>query len=346
MQALLVGCGGMANVWVKAITQRPYVADRVNLVGLVDRSPKTAQDLAAVSGLEGLPIFASVDEAMQSVDCDLVFDVTPPEARASVVRAALIAGKHVLSEKPMANSMAEARELTDLARSSNRLFAVTQNRRYKDGIRRIRAFLDSGALGEVTGIHADFFIGAHFGGFRDQMDHVLLLDMAIHHFDAARFLCGQNAGSVFCQETNPTGSWYAHGASAFAIFEMEHGPFFTYRGSWCAEGKRTSWDAAWRITGTRGTLTWDGLEQFEAHVTNSDEGFLRPLKQIDVPMAPDPRETEDHASVLAAFLDALETGQTAETDSTDNLHSLAMVFGAIESAKAGRKINIAQEITH
>ena len=44
---------------------------------------------------------------------------------------------------------------------------------------------------------SDFFLGVHFGGFRDKMQHVLLLDMAIHTFDAARFIIGQDAKDVY-----------------------------------------------------------------------------------------------------------------------------------------------------
>ena len=61
---------------------------------------------------------------------------------------------------------------------------------------------------------ADFFIGAHFGGFRDEMAHVLLLDMAIHTFDQARKILGADPVSVYCHEFNPAGSWYAGASSA------------------------------------------------------------------------------------------------------------------------------------
>jgi predicted dehydrogenase len=90
-------------------------------------------------------------------------------------------------------------------------------------------------------------MGPHFGGFRESMRHVLLLDMAIHTFDAARFLSGEDALAVYCHETNPRGTWYEHGASATAVFEMTNGVTFTYRGSWCAEGLGTGWGADWRI---------------------------------------------------------------------------------------------------
>ena len=82
------------------------------------------------------------------------------------------------------------------ARAAGRLHAVIQNRRFLPGIRRIKAALP--LIGELTAVHVDFFIGAHFGGFRDQMQHVLLLDMAIHTFDAARWIIDRPGNRGLC----------------------------------------------------------------------------------------------------------------------------------------------------
>ena len=76
----------------------------------------------------------------------------------------------------------------------------------------------SGAIGDLVAVHSDFFIGAHFGGFRDVMDHVLILDMTIHSFDQVRFITGRNAERVYCHEWTPRHSWHKHGPSASAIF--------------------------------------------------------------------------------------------------------------------------------
>jgi predicted dehydrogenase len=260
------------------------------------------------------------------------------------VEAALGHGAHVLSEKPMAASLSEAREMVRLAEDAHRLHAVVQNRRYVSGVRRIRRTIESGALGELTALHADFFIGAHFGGFRDEMQNVLLLDMAIHTFDAARFMSGKDPRAVYCLETNPRGSWYRHGAAANAIFEFSDDVMFTYRGSWAAEGANTSWESSWRIVGTRGTLLWDGADRFEAHVVNGEDGFMRPLAELDVPEAADESQTHGHESVITEFVRAIETGRQPETAGADNIKSLAMVFAAIESARTRTRQTIVPEV--
>ncbi len=331
----------MSRGWLSAIADHPLLKGRVEVVGLVDLDPAIAAARATEFGLNEAVVGNDLDAVLARTRPDLLFDVVVPSAREDVVASGLRHGCHVLSEKPMAASLEAGRRLIAQANAAGRVHAVVQNRRFVAGVRRIRRLIESGALGEVTALHCDFFVGAHFGGFREEMQNVLLLDMAIHTLDAARFMAGVAPQAVYCLETNPRGSWYAHGAAANAIFEFEEGVVFNYRGSWCAEGANTSWESAWRIVGTRGTLTWDGEAAFAANVVAGNEGFFRPLAAIDVPEPADSDQTHGHASVLAEFLDAIEEGRPPETASNDNIKSLAMVFAAIESARTGQRVTIA-----
>lgn len=338
LRAVLVGCGAMADGWLCALKETPELAAAVRLVGLIDLNIEAARDLA---NRHGLDVDCGVDlgTMLANQAPDLVFDLVVPPARHAVVTHALTVGAHVLSEKPMANTLDQARDLIAVAERSGRHHAVIQNRRFLRGIRRVKALMDSGALGEMTALHQDFFIGAHFGGFRDQMPHVLLLDMAIHSFDAARWLIGADPTSVYCRETNPKGSWYAHGASADALFDFANGVTMTYRGSWCAEGANTAWECSWRIIGTKGTAIWDGNEGITAHAVAGDEGFFRPLVPVEVPDLAEPL-VEGHAGVILDFVRAVQ-GQTSPlTAGTDNIHSLAMVFAAIRSAETGARVPV------
>ena len=339
-KAVLVGCGGMSKGWLTAITSHPLLEGRVEMVGLVDLDRATAEARAAEFGLEAAAIGTDLDAVLAQTKPDLLFDVVVPPARAGVVESGLGHGCHVLSEKPMATSIAEARAMVARARGLGRVHAVVQNRRFISGVRRLRRLIESGTLGELTSLNCDFFIGAHFGGFREEMDNVLLLDMAIHTLDAARYMSGKTPRAVYCLETNPPGSWYRHGAAANAIFEFDDNVVFNYRGSWAAEGANTSWESAWRIVGTKGTVLWDGADHFLARVVTGDSGFFRDLQDIEVPAPADEDQTHGHASVIADFLDAIETGRTPETHGADNIKSLAMVFAAIESAKAGQRMPI------
>lgn len=330
----------MAKGWLKAIADTPEIRNAVDVVGLVDVNPMTAKALAEEFGLVDAVIGRDLAAVLAETSPDVVFDVVIPGARHMVVATALAHGCHVLSEKPMASSIEEGRSMIAQAAAAGKVHAIVQNRRFISGIRRIRRLLTSGALGELTAIHCDFFIGAHFGGFREEMNNVLLLDMAIHTFDAARFVADKAPVAVYCHESNPRGSWYAHGAAANAIFEFEDDVTFTYRGSWCAEGANTSWESQWRIVGTRGTLLWDGAEDFRANAVAGTEGFLRPVETVAVPRPENDAETHGHASVIADFLTAIRTGHTPETASNDNINSLAMVFAAIESARTRQRVTL------
>jgi predicted dehydrogenase len=234
------------------------------------------------------------------------------------------------------------------AQEAGRFYAVVQNYRYNAGIRRLESFLASGQIGSPTTVHSDFYTGAHFGGFRDRMEHVLLLDMAIHTFDAARFVTGADPVSVYCHEWNPAGSWYDHGASAVAVFHMTDGIVYTYRGSWCAEGLNTTWAGEWRVIGEQGSVKWDGGEEFQAQVVTETGEFFSKWQEVEVPPhnggarsgAQGGDKVDGHASLIREFVRSVRTGAAPETICTDNIKSLAMVLGAVESAELGRSVEV------
>ncbi len=297
---------------------------------------------AAEFGLKDVVIASDVDDLIDRSRPDLLFDVVVPSARHEVVRAGLAAGCHVLSEKPMAGTLDEARDLVARAQSAGRIHAVVQNRRYVAGVRRIARALKGGAIGDITSVHADFFLAPHFGGFREDMDHVLLLDMAIHTFDALRCMTGLAASSVYCREWNPPHSWYREGSSAAAIFELETGAIFVYRGSWCAPGLPTPWESVWRFVGAKGSLVL-GRRRFNPHRSSRfwrAQGALRPGDAGRTAGARQGDRIGGHFGVMADFVAAVRAGSEPETVGHDNIRSLAMVFGAIESAETGRRVAI------
>jgi predicted dehydrogenase len=312
----------------------------VRLAALVDLNLEAARARADEFGLLAAGVSDDLGETLDRFRPDLVFDCTVPPAHHDVTLAALKRGCHVLGEKPLADTLENAREMVAVAEASGRLYAVMQNRRYDPNIRRLRAFLESEAIGRVTTANCDFYIGAHFGGFRDHMAHVLLVDMAIHTFDAARFITGTDAIAVYCKEWNPGGSWYDRDASAVAVFDMTNDVVYTYRGSWCAEGLNTTWESRWHIIGERGSVFWDGAGGFQAEVVKEAGGFLSELRSVDVPARDDPAKGGGHTGAIREFVHCVRTGCVPETVCTDNIRSLAMVFGAVESSESGRTVTI------
>jgi len=333
---LWVGCGSVSRGWMPAVEKMPDV----RVLGLVDLRREAAEALAQKHNLRDVPIFTNVASGLAATKPQAVFDLTVPSAHRQVTLAALAAGCHVLGEKPLSDALASAREMVAAAKATGKTYAVIQNRRYDPNIVGLRRMLQSGVIGPVEEVHADFYIGAHFGGFRDEMDDVLLVDMAIHTFDAARYISGADPVAVYCHSFNPKHSWYKGHASAVAVFEMSDGIVFSYRGSWCAEGLNTTWESDWRIIGAKGSVRWDGAKDVRAQAIKPDgkPGFRSEM--VDVPVAPATLDHAGHAGVIREFVDCVRTGRRPQTICEDNIKSLAMVLAAVESRKTGRRIKV------
>jgi len=336
VRAVLVGCGGICGAWLKSIQGEA----EVQIVGLVDLRPEAMAKVAEDYGLAGVPRSTDLALLLREVRPDAVFNLTIPEAHLPVTLTAFEHGCHVLGEKPLADTLENARTMVQAAAQAGRLFAVIQNRRYQAQIRSLRAFLDSGAIGRVSSVNADFYLGAHFGGFRDRMEHVLLLDMAIHSFDQARLITGADPLRVYCHEWNPAGSWYDHDASAQCIFEMSDGIVLNYRGSWCCEGLNTTWECDWRIMGEKGCVTWNGGDAFRAQTVAATGKFFSAMKDVPVPVVMPAGMHGGHKGCILEFARCVRQGGIPETTAADNIKSLAMVFGAIRSADTHRRVRI------
>ena len=335
-RAILVGCGTISKVWLDAVQEIP----NLHVVGLVDIEEEAAHARAQEHGLTDVLVSTDLESAIERSSPHMVFDCTVPEAHKEVTLTALRRGCHVLGEKPMAESMEDARRMVAAAQEAGKLYAVIQNRRYDANIRTLCNLLQSGAVGAITTVNSDFYIGAHFAGFRDRMEHVLLLDMAIHTFDAARLISGADPVSVYCKEWNPAGSWYDHDASAVAIFEMTDGIVYTYRGSWCSEGLHTTWESEWRVMGQSGSAKWDGAAGIRAQAVAESGGFFSTFSDVAAPPYQGCQKVGGHAGVIREFVACVETGAVPETICTDNIKSLAMVFAAVESAQTGQPVQV------
>ena len=341
LRAVQVGCGAISWAWIDAAQK----IDGLDIVALVDLDEEAARRKATEYELTEVLIDTDLTAVLEKVTPDIVFDCTAPGAHLEVTLEALRHGCHVLGEKPMSDSMEDARRMVSAAQEAGKLYAVMLQRRFDPNIRRLKQFLDSGSIGRVVTVHSDFFLGVHFEGFRVHMPHVLLLDMAIHTFDQARFLTGSDAQTVYCHEWDPPVSWSGHDPAAVAIFEMDDGLVYTYRGSWCAEGQRTPWESAWRIIGDKGSVLWDGAEGFRAEVATDRSEFYSKLQELEVPLYEDPSSSDaegehHHVRLIRDFCEAVREGRTPSTICTDNIKSLAMVFGAIDSAEREAKVAV------
>lgn len=332
-RVLLVGAGGMGQAWAKNLKEH----GQIDIAGWVDIKPGAAAAAIDKHELKTTRPFENVKKALAEIKPDFLVDVTVPEAHHDVTLAALAVGVPVLGEKPMADSMARARAMVAASEKAGKLYMVSQSRAYDANIIALAKMVRQ-TIGPLGILNSDFYIGAHFGGFRDEMKSVLLLDMAIHTFDAARQISGADAVSVYCEEFNPPWSWYKGDASATALFEMTGGLRYTYRGSWCSEGDQTSWQALWRAYGPKGSATWDGEAAPSGQRIVGTEGFRHASEPIKTPIIPTPGGI---AGSLREFIHALQTGKTPHGECHDNIKSLAMVFAAVKSSAAKKRVKLA-----
>jgi predicted dehydrogenase len=312
----------MGRAWLEAIRADPDV----ELTGLVDLDADLARTVAADPAVVTGADLATVIAAARP---DAMINVTVPEAHRSTTETALAAGLPVLCEKPLAPTVAEARAMVDASARNGRLLMVSQSRRYSPQVAAFRRLITR--IGPIGTVNCQFFKAPRFGGFREEMDNPLLLDMAIHQFDLARLLTGADPLTVGCDAYNPSWSWFAGNAAAEATFLLSDDTRFTFSGSWCAPGLETSWNGSWRVAGAAGTATWDGDHAPAAQLA---DGTVLPAELGTEP--------EGIAGSLAEFVRCVRTGESPDSAAARNIVSLAMVEAAVRSAAGGRRVTIAE----
>ncbi|WP_405476350.1 Gfo/Idh/MocA family protein [Streptomyces canus] len=319
LRVVVVGAGAMGQNWLTAVTDEPGT----ELVGIADLDLDVARRSAAGLGRPDLPVGADAVALAADTDAQALVNVTVPAAHHPVTAAALFAGLPVLGEKPVADTLGRALSLAAASEVTGELFMVSQSRRWNRQLFALRGMLEElGAIGSLT---TEFFTSPHFGGFREEMAYPLLIDMAIHTFDSARFLLGAEPVSAYCQAYNPPWSWFSGDAAASAVFEMEGGARYVYNGSWCSPGAETSWNGAWRASGEKGSALWDGDNE--------------PVLVADIRPAERPRSPyEGVGGALRVFAESLRTGSTPMGEVHENTMSLAMVEAAVLSARTGQRV--------
>lgn len=338
MRIVQVGLGGFGRNWAEEMI--PQVPE-VEVVATADVAEASRQ--AAIEAGVATPdrCFATVEQAIDVADPDAVLVTASLVGHVPAVRAALKAGRHVMVEKPFAPTVAEARELVDLAESSGLVLAVSQNYRFFPAVRAVRELVRSGQLGELHAVELDFrrFSGSDGRrGPHHHLDQPLLVDMSIHHFDLFRVVLGQDATQITCRTWDPEWSLFSGPSEGVALIEFGDGVTASYRGSWVSHGSPTAWAGEWRMDFSDGEVSWtsrgDGRDGWK-----SDQVWVRrgaDRRRLDLPTV----ERTDRAGSLTEFVTAIAEGREPENSGRDNLSSLALTYAAVESATAGRTVKV------
>lgn len=202
LRIIQVGAGAMGHTWLHTLGRSPDT----ELVGLVDLDLELARRVSEEELAAVVPVARSLTELVEFVGADAVVNVTVLTAHNPVNEEALRAGLPVLCEKPISPTVAEAQRIAEVAKETGRLLMISQSRCYLNQFTALREAVAE--LGPIANVSCEFARAPHFGGFREQMPYPLLVDMAIHQFDSARALLGEDPVSVYCESYNPDWSWF------------------------------------------------------------------------------------------------------------------------------------------
>lgn len=322
----LIGAGGIAAAHLDA-----YRTAGWEVAAICNRTRDKAEARAA----EFFPNALVSDDAADilgdaSID---VVDITPhPADRLPLIRAALDAGKHVLSQKPFVLDLDEGERLADLAEARGRKLAVNQNGRWAPHLAWMREAVRAGHIGTLISCHASlhwnhgWIAGTPF----ERIEDLILYDFGIHWFDFVSSLVGDRAEAVFASAAHATGQSAKVPLLAEVVIRMRDGQASLIFDGAVPNGPR---DTTY-VAGTRGSLQSDGPDLGQQTVTLTTEaGRARPVLAG--------RWFNDgFAGAMGALLVAIETGTEPANGARDNLKSLAMAFAAIASRRTGQVVPI------
>jgi predicted dehydrogenase len=335
----LAGTGGISNQHVEAMR----ATGGARLVAVTSATPDRAKAAADKWGVDWSP---TLDELLARDDIDAIAVTTPSGFHARIALAAVRAGKHVIVEKPLALSVADADELIAAGRAANRLIAAVSQRRFEPAIQAVKAAVDSGALGRIALIIAEslnyrpqsYYDSAEWRGTR-ALDGGVLMNQAIHEIDLVCWLGG------------PVASVAAHIATLGHEMESEDTATVSVRFAGGGLGE---------IVAT--TCATPGFEQ-EVRIYGS-AGHIRIVGETpvewDVPgiAAPSPEDLDpgiDPTTLAAAtwgtdsightrqyhdFLEAIRTGRQPSISGEDARSAVALVNAAYESDRTGRAVDV------
>ena len=332
----LVGCGRISGNHFDAF----HKIDGLELVGVCDSVEERAR---AAGASQGVPFFTSYDKMLRAVDCDAVVIATPSGLHPQQGILAAKAGKHVITEKPMAISLGAADELVHACDSAGvRLFVVKQNR-LNPGIQLLKRALDKGRFGRIYLANTtvrwtrpqEYYDQAPWRGTWE-FDGGAIMNQASHYVDLIQWLVGpvesvtaKTATLARRIEAEDTGiAVLKFRSGALGVIEVT---MLTYPRN--LEGSIT-------ILGEKGSVKVGGtaVNRVE-HWTFAD--YDDDDKLVDAASTNPPTVYGfGHEGYYRNVLAVLRGQAKAETDGRAGRKSLELILGIYESAKTGRDVPI------
>jgi predicted dehydrogenase len=322
----LIGAGGISAAHLDA-----YQKYGLNVVAICDRNLDRAE-ARRNRFFPNAMATVDVDRVLQDASIRIVDLAMHVDGRVPLMRRALDAGKHVLSQKPFVSDLAIGAELAELAEGRGRFLAVNQNGRWAPYMSYMREAVRAGLVGDVISVHAalqwdhSWIAGTPF----EALDQIILQDFAIHWFDFLASIIGDSATSVYAMGTAAKGQSIASRLLAQSVVAFPGG-----QASLIFDGAaRHGASNITTIVGTRGTLRSQGPDLGEQAVSiYLEEG-------VGAPALEGHWFNDGFAGAMGALLVAVETGTAPIHNARDNLASLKLVHAALQSARTGTAIQL------
>jgi len=268
LKVAVIGCGGIANgKHLPALSK----LDNVELVAFCDIVVEKAQTAAEKYGVAGAHVYEDYTELLKDTSIDVVHVCTPNDSHANISIAALESGKHVMCEKPMAKTAADARRMVEAAKRTGKKLTIGYNNRFRPDSLYLKKVVEEGDLGEV------YYAKAHairrravptWGVFLDEEKQGggPLIDIGTHALDLTLWIMNNYEpkavlGTTFHKlsqkenAANAWGSWdpskFTVEDSAFGMITMKNGATIVLESSWALNTLDVK-EAKCTLSGTEG----------------------------------------------------------------------------------------------
>jgi predicted dehydrogenase len=336
----VVGSGFMGRTYAEVLDKHARGAELV-AVAVGRRAPDLASDY-------GIACEASIEALTARPDIDAVILATPEAIRLDQVRVAAAAGKHILSEKPLAPDVAQADQMIAACREAGVTLMVCQTARYRGTLWRAKQLVDEGRIGKVRQIRT-YAMGTlqdytEFVGLKpwiaDPEGGGFIYDQAVHNFDFMRWLTGSEVVQVFAYvATQSDVPWpgmtmmaqirYASGAMAQVnlCFELPGTDFPEHT-------------TRFQIIGEKGLLDLDMVTNLRLGMNGTWEVLWEqpPIDFVNEPNSP--IRLEAHAAMVQEFLDSLLQGRAPAIPGEDGRAAIETCEACMLSARIGQAVTL------
>jgi 1,5-anhydro-D-fructose reductase (1,5-anhydro-D-mannitol-forming) len=325
----LIGASNIAREWViDAIRAQPGN----DVVCVMSTDPERARAYAHENRIGGC--CTSLDELLARPDIDAVYIGTTNELHKPQALAAAAAGKHVLCEKPLALTVADAREMVDACKRAGVVMATNHHLRNAATHRKIRELIAGGAIGRplfARVFHA-VYLRAQLQGWRVQRPDAgggVIPDITVHDADTLRFLL----------QAEPVEAVALTHQGGLAGGELEDGSMAVLRFS---NGVLAQLHDAFTVKHAGTGIEVHGTD---GSIVGRDVMTQRPIGQVLLRTSGGEREIPvEHENLyvrgLATFVAAVRGEGSPAATGEDGVRSLATALAVRESARTGRRVTI------